>query len=193
MSTRIGELLQTAGLVSQAQIEVAIRDQTQFPNQRLGEILALRGWVKPETVEFLLYLWPKLLNQPKRYPLGYYLKASGLLKDEQIQMLLKEQEKTGIRLGALAVLHGWLKQDTVTFFLQHLNPQALAESAFVAKRTAVAAQARSVTRPTRQSQPIARSQPTQVPHRPQKPATPSLADSENLDDFADDFEVVWLD
>ncbi|WP_448564717.1 hypothetical protein [Trichothermofontia sp.] len=187
MSTRIGELLKTAGLVSQAQIEVAIRDQTQFPDQRLGEILALRGWVKPETVEFFLSLWPTLLNQPKRYPLGYYLKAAGLLNEEQITVLLKEQAKTGVKLGALAVLHGWLKQDTITFFLQHLNPQALAESAFVGRRTPITAQARSATLP------IAHSQATYPPDRDRNSPIPSLKDSKNDSDDLDDFDVVWFD
>ncbi len=178
MSTRIGELLETAGLVSQAQIEVAIRDQSQFPDQRLGEILALRGWVQPETVEFFLYLWPKVLTQPKRYPLGYYLKASGLLKDDQIKTLLKEQEKTGVKFGALAVLHGWLKQDTVTFFLQGLNPQALAESAFVGKHAPMTAQVPPAAIPIKHFQPMP------LPDRDQSPQTPSLDDP--------DADVAWI-
>ncbi len=180
MSTRIGELLETAGLVSSAQIEVAIRDQTQFPDKRLGEILALRGWVQAETVEFFLYLWPQFLNQPKHYPLGYYLTASGLLKEDQIKMLLKEQEKTGVKLGALAVLHGWLKQDTITFFLKGLNPQALAESAFVRKHPPITAQAHPAEMPTAQPQ------PTRPSDRDQTTQTLSL-DDEDLE-----IDVAWI-
>jgi len=119
-----------AGLVSPSQVEVALQDQSRFPDKKLGEILALRGWIKPETVEFFVHLWPKLLDQPKSYPLGYYLTASGLLTEAQLQDLLKEQQKIGIRIGALAVLRGWLKQETVDFFLKKINPVALSESAF---------------------------------------------------------------
>lgn len=180
MSTRIGELLEMAGLVSRAQIEVAIRDQTQFPDQRLGEILALRGWIQRETVEFFVHLWPQLLKQPNRYPLGYYLTASGLLQEEQIRMLLKEQEKTGVKLGALAVLHGWLKQETLTFFLGALNPKALTESAFARKRAPIAASAR----PAAVSK--AKSQPPRVSDYDPSDEIPTL-DDEDLE-----IDVAWI-
>lgn len=49
----IGSYLVEAGLIAPAQVEVALYDQ-QLTGMRFGEILAARGWVKQETIEFFM-------------------------------------------------------------------------------------------------------------------------------------------
>ena len=125
----IGELLQNAGLISPSQIEVALHDQKCYQEMRIGEILALRGWVEQSTVDFFVKEWLYLLNTKDYQPLGFYLKKASLLTDKQIKMILTEQNQTCLRFGAIAVLKGFLKQNTIDFFLTNLFPdQAIASS-----------------------------------------------------------------
>ncbi|NJK49179.1 hypothetical protein HC931_14245 [Candidatus Gracilibacteria bacterium] len=56
----MGELLEDAGLVSPAQIEIALQDQTIYADMRIGEILALRGWLKQETADFFVDKLPTI-------------------------------------------------------------------------------------------------------------------------------------
>jgi hypothetical protein len=50
---RLGTYLEEAGLINRAQIEVALNDQ-QATGLRFGEVLAARGWVKQQTIEYLM-------------------------------------------------------------------------------------------------------------------------------------------
>ncbi|NJO94405.1 MAG: hypothetical protein HC820_08875, partial [Hydrococcus sp. RM1_1_31] len=129
----LGLLLQEADLISAAQIEVALQDQNFDRDLKIGEILALRGWLKQQTADFFAQHWATVGQQKVPAPLGYYLKSAGLLNEEQIQILLSEQNRIGLRLGALAVLKGWLKPSTLEFFLKHLCPQRQLESPFIQK------------------------------------------------------------
>ena len=52
-SKRLGDYLVDAGLLTQSQIEVALEDQLNT-GLRLGDVLARRGWVKEETIEYLM-------------------------------------------------------------------------------------------------------------------------------------------
>lgn len=124
----IGEILQKAHLISPAQIDVALRDQQRYQelnlgNLKLGEILALRGWLKQETTDFFVERWATLLNQKPRQPLGYYLCEAALLSQQQICYLLEEQQKLPVklRLGELAYLEGWLKPKTIDYFVKNLS------------------------------------------------------------------------
>ena len=40
----LGQLLNEAGLISAKQIEIALQEQVEIPQMKIGEILALRGW-----------------------------------------------------------------------------------------------------------------------------------------------------
>ena len=132
----LGSILREAGLISEAQLQVALRDQSFNSHLRLGEILAARGWLKQETADFFAEQWYKLLrSHRRRQPLGYYLKASGLLDDRQIEAIMQEHRQLGIRFGSVAVLKGLLKQETVDFFLEYLYPQEKSASAFVGKHS----------------------------------------------------------
>ena len=48
----LGLVLQEANLLAVPQIQLALRDQISYPYLRLGEILAMRGWIKQETADF---------------------------------------------------------------------------------------------------------------------------------------------
>ena len=129
----IGEVLRNAGLVSTYQLEVALRDQTYYQDMRIGEILALRGWVEQSTVDFFVNEWLNLLHrkrsQPLNQPLGFYLKKASLLTEREIQMILAEQNQTCLRFGATAVIKGFVKQGTIDYFLNNLFPdQAMSSS-----------------------------------------------------------------
>lgn len=50
---RIGGYLVEAGLLTPAQVDVALNDQ-KLTGMRFGEILAARGWVKQQTIEYLM-------------------------------------------------------------------------------------------------------------------------------------------
>jgi hypothetical protein len=132
--SRLGEILQQADLISEKQILLAFHEQGQYPELKIGEILALRGWITLKTADFFAENWKLLLDQNNQYPLGYYLKEAGLLSEEQIARVLVEQETLWLRFGAVAVLKGWLKKTTLDFFLRHLFPDALSMSAHRNKR-----------------------------------------------------------
>lgn len=50
---RIGEYLKSAKLLNEQQIEAILEEQRQ-KDLRFGEIAVMKGWVKPETVNFIL-------------------------------------------------------------------------------------------------------------------------------------------
>ncbi|MCX7595215.1 MAG: tetratricopeptide repeat protein [Fischerella sp.] len=119
----LGQVLQQADLISTTQIEIALQEQTQAKNVRIGQIFASRGWLKQETADFFAEQWPTLLSQESKQPLGHYLKQAGLLNEHQIKTILYEQREMGLRFGELAVLKGWIKPTTISFFLQHLTSE----------------------------------------------------------------------
>ncbi|WP_013323036.1 hypothetical protein [Gloeothece verrucosa] len=119
----LGLILQEADLISVPQIELALKDQAQFKYLRIGEILALRGWIKQQTADFFAEEWPKLLANPtsKRQPIGYYLQAAALLNEQQIDNILIDQQLLGTKFASTAILKGWIRQKTMNFFLKNLH------------------------------------------------------------------------
>ncbi len=185
----LGEMLQRAGLLSPAQLAVVLQDQKWQPDLRIGDILEVRGWVERDAIEFFAEQWPKLVTGSRDRPIGYYFQQAGLLSTQQVDALLQEQAQAGLRIGALAVLHGWLSQETLDWFLRSLAPEESAASAFIKRkqvnegdrssgpvfdhRTSQPGQAQS-TPQAAQAQP---SQPKPVPGPPAQPPTqPSLDD-----------------
>lgn len=131
----IGVLLHQAGLLHPGQIQVVVMEQSVYEGLKFGEIIALHGWLKQETIDFFVKEWHALLiNQPNE-PIGYFFMKAHLLNEEQVNQILREQWQTGYRFGAVAVLNGWLKQETVDFFLNHLAPQVSKQSVRIEKRT----------------------------------------------------------
>ncbi|MGA0199157.1 MAG: hypothetical protein ACO3NK_08550, partial [Prochlorotrichaceae cyanobacterium] len=122
--------LAKANLLSPAQLQILEGDRALYPDMSIEEILTLRGWIRPKTLEFFQYNWVKLSPD---HPIGYYLQEADLLTDQQVQELLRDQWQTGVKIGALAVMRGWLNQETINVFLQTLSPEKLADSPFISK------------------------------------------------------------
>ena len=131
----LGETLQQAGLITNSQIQVALVDREYNQELRIGEILAIRGWIEQQTADFFADEWQLLLEQQNKYPLGYYLEKSGLLTTGEIDLVLQEQKKIWVKFGSVAVLKGLLEQNTLDFFLNSLFPLRSAESPFVTKKS----------------------------------------------------------
>jgi tetratricopeptide (TPR) repeat protein len=123
----IGQLLQQSGLISENQLELALQNQAipGYENLKLEEILALRGWVKQETLDFFAIRWPQIVaavndntNQAK---LGLYLTEANLLTKEQLTDIIQQQKTTRLPFNQLVIEKGYLKQQTLDFFIQHLS------------------------------------------------------------------------
>ncbi len=50
----LGCYLVEAGLITQAQVDVALNDQKIVDDMRFGEVLVARGWIKQQTLDYLL-------------------------------------------------------------------------------------------------------------------------------------------
>jgi hypothetical protein len=92
---------------------------------RIGEILALRGWIAEETVDFFELLWDMRKQQANRQNIGQYFVEARLMTEAQVEDVLAEQRSSPLRFGEIAVLKGYLKQETVRFFVKHLFPDKL--------------------------------------------------------------------
>lgn len=55
------------------------------------------------------------LTSPKR--IGGYLVEAGLLTHDQINVVLNDQQATGMRFGEIIVARGWLKEQTVEWIV----------------------------------------------------------------------------
>ena len=121
----IGEILQEAALITPPQLEVALRDQSYYEDMRLGEILALRGWIEQDTADFFAQEWFKLINRRIDRPIGFYLNKAGLLSESDIKSILREQHVHSLRFGDTAIKKGLLEPKTVNFFIKNLFPSQI--------------------------------------------------------------------
>jgi hypothetical protein len=89
-SKRLGDYLVEAGLLSSGQIEVALADQVNS-TLKFGDVLVRRGWIKEETIEYLM----QKVILPERAGLhqnaGAYLDSSrnllkALFQDRQVEV-----------------------------------------------------------------------------------------------------------
>ncbi|MGK7946236.1 MAG: hypothetical protein AB4058_17380 [Microcystaceae cyanobacterium] len=124
----LGELLQKAGLVSNQQILLAVEEQQRGNNLRIGEILASYGWISPKTADFFVQKWDYFLNTVSPHPIGYYLQQASLLDEGQIDQILTEQSKRHLRFGEIAIAEGFIKKQTLEFFLSHFGRKNATEN-----------------------------------------------------------------
>lgn len=121
----IGLLLQNAGLISPEQLQNGLKLQTQYTQLKLGEILVLQQDIRAKTIDFFVDKWWKIVDLGQLFPLGYYLEQACLLNEQQIEMILQEQKQASKsnqqKFGTIAVQKGWIKQDTINFFLKNLS------------------------------------------------------------------------
>lgn len=116
----IGLLLQQAGLISAEQLKSALELQTQYTQMKLGEILVLQQGIRVKTIDFFVDKWQEIIDQGKLFPLGYYLQKACLLNEKQVKLILEEQKIKPEKFGIIAVAKGWIKQDTIDFFIANL-------------------------------------------------------------------------
>ena len=120
----IGKLLQNAGLISDKQLAMALKMQSQYTKMKLGEILVLQEAINAQTVNFFVDCWQEIEQEGPQFPFGHYLKEAGLLNDKQIETILLEQKDSQLKFGDIAVQKGMLEKETVNFFLKRLKSQS---------------------------------------------------------------------
>lgn len=90
---RLGSYLVDAGLLTPAQIDVALNDQ-KATGMKFGEILATRGWVKQKTIEYFM----RKIVTPEREALKpqprYELKGAAQPAPERSTSASSEQPKS---------------------------------------------------------------------------------------------------
>ena len=86
---RLGSYLIEAGLLTPAQIEVALADQ-QLNGVRLGEVLVRRGWIKEETVEYFMRKVVEPERQASENQAEAYLESSRNL----VKTLMQQNKET---------------------------------------------------------------------------------------------------
>ncbi len=130
-SLKIGERLCTSDLISSYQLEAALYEQKLYEMMRLGEILALHGWVQQQTADFFGDQWPYPGVQADPVPIGSYFRRAGLIDRNMVESILASQKKTGLRFGALAVLNGYIRQATLDFFVEQFYPDCVGEPPYM--------------------------------------------------------------
>ena len=124
----LGEALVAAELINQDQLTVALKQQHQFPELRLGEIMTQWGWLSEKTVTFFAQRWPFIVEAEKNRPIGYFFQQAGLLSEQQIEKILEEHNRLGLKFGEVGVLQGCIKRATLDFFLRFLLPKRTSDS-----------------------------------------------------------------
>lgn len=127
----LGKILQEADLISSLQLEAALSNQVRDPSLKIGEILAQDGLIRPETADFFVRDWSKVIVESEKSALGYYLEQAAILDRQQIEIVLSQQRATGIRFGTVAVFQGFIKSTTLDYFLANLFPEEMHKSPFI--------------------------------------------------------------
>ncbi|HAO11774.1 MAG TPA: glycosyltransferase [Planktothrix sp. UBA8407] len=122
-SPRLGQILNKAGLMSIEQVDQVLELQRQKPEKRFGEFVVELGWLEQETIDFFADCLTELGLSKHRHPLGYYLYKAKLLDEDQIDLILEEQKELNMRFGEIAVMKGWVKQQTLDTVLDYLSEE----------------------------------------------------------------------
>lgn len=89
----IGEYLLEAGLLTEAQVDVALTDQCS--NQMMfGEIVVARGWVNAQTIEYLV----SKIIEPERLSLQSFELSAGMARQPPRDLGAK-QKKPGTNIN----------------------------------------------------------------------------------------------
>jgi type IV pilus assembly protein PilB len=93
-----GQVLVGAGLITQAQLDEALRVQrTLMPNLRLGQILVEQEVITRQQLSEALSR--EIGRSERRHRLGELLVEAGVISEDQLQSALRFQQRTGLRLG----------------------------------------------------------------------------------------------
>jgi predicted CopG family antitoxin len=101
----IGAYLVEAGLLSEAQVGVALVDQQNVGSMSFGEILVTRGWVKEQTIEYLMQkvIVPERIaekssfsdlesNLIRQKPKSTYIPGVGKDSDQDLQSVASKEK-----------------------------------------------------------------------------------------------------
>jgi type IV pilus assembly protein PilB len=104
--SRLGNLLVKEGLLTQAQLEEALRAQAALGEPRpLGQILVEQKLITPRQLNLVLDVYRK------RPRLGEVLVRSGVLTDGQLEIALEEQNRSGQPLGQVLLNLRYLTEE----------------------------------------------------------------------------------
>jgi hypothetical protein len=105
---RLGELLIRDGLITDAQLEAALRLQAASPSYApLGHVLLAHKFISRKTLTTMLGRYQKSAR------LGEVLLKAGHITAAQLEEALEHQRGTPLRLGQMLVRLGWLRETTM--------------------------------------------------------------------------------
>ena len=117
----LGEILVEAGLISFSQFKLALEEQKQS-KLSAGEILVAHGLIQAQTIDFFGERWLEVLQEKPKRTTAYYFQEAGLIDGEQLKTIISLQKlkHDKIPFSCLTIELGYLKQNTVDFFLAHI-------------------------------------------------------------------------
>jgi hypothetical protein len=118
---RLGQLLLRFRLLSHEQLQACLDEQLADPERYLGELLIEKGLVSQEDIDNALRLQ---LNELR---LGQILVRTGSISDDQLQMALVEQERSGELLGSVLIGLGLCTPEEVTWALDQQSQEDQAD------------------------------------------------------------------
>jgi hypothetical protein len=98
---RLGDYLIEAGLLTKSQVDVALNDQ-QMTEMKFGEILAARGWVKQQTVEFVM----AKVVMPERKAIEHRERVRRDQANDMIAGMTQNQARTHIQSNQTQIQSG---------------------------------------------------------------------------------------
>ena len=116
----LGEILHQAGILTPQQIREALLLQRDNQRYRFGEILVKKGYTNSRTVDFFSEEVHSLLNTEilqDELRLGDYFSKAGLLNNEQIIQILRQQNNDRQKFGQIVTNNGWVNPQTLEWFI----------------------------------------------------------------------------
>src|SRR5262245_5670538 len=105
---RLGELLVRDGLITDAQLEAALRLQAASRSYApIGHVLVAHGYISRKTLTMALRRYQKSVR------LGEVLLKAGYITTAQLDEALEHQRGTPLRLGQMLVRLGWVRETTM--------------------------------------------------------------------------------
>lgn len=126
-------LLMETGLSTSQEIGAA-EAQAEQRGQLFGEILIQKGQISAQALGFMEKIDAiKVPIQTGKHPIGEYLKAAGLVTEQQILEALQIQKRSRVYFGMTLVKQGYLPELTLDLFMRrysYLDPASESTIAF---------------------------------------------------------------